>query len=64
MTRRRFKRLILILDRTVVSLGDIAWRLYDTYGFPVDLTALMAEEKGLAVDMPAYESAKKDAQVN
>jgi alanyl-tRNA synthetase len=43
--------------------GDVAWRLYDTYGFPVDLTQLMSEEKGLVVDMSAYEEAKKQAQV-
>jgi alanyl-tRNA synthetase len=44
-------------------LGDVAWRLYDTYGFPVDLTQLMAEEKNLVVDMDAYEEAKRQAQV-
>ena len=43
--------------------GEIAWRLYDTYGFPVDLTTLMAEEKGLHVDCKKYEEAKIDAQV-
>lgn len=35
--------------------GDVAFKLYDTYGFPIDLTVLMAEEKGLNVDMAAYE---------
>lgn len=44
-------------------LGDVAWRLYDTYGFPIDLTQLMVEEKGLAVDMTAYENSRKQAQV-
>ncbi|KAF2405139.1 putative alanyl-tRNA synthetase [Trichodelitschia bisporula] len=30
--------------------GDQVWRLYDTYGFPVDLTKLMAEELGLDIN--------------
>ncbi len=29
--------------------GKDVWRLYDTFGFPVDLTRLMAEELGLGV---------------
>ena len=45
------------------SIGDIAWRLYDTYGFPVDLTSLMAEERKLQVDMEGYEKSKLHAQV-
>ncbi|XP_066263054.1 alanine--tRNA ligase, cytoplasmic [Euwallacea similis] len=59
-----------LLNRTIARLGDckevpgdVAWRLYDTYGFPVDLTSLMAEEKGLNVNMVAYEEAKKHAQL-
>ena len=43
--------------------GDVAWRLYDTYGFPVDLTRLMGEERGLAIDTESYEAAKQRAQV-
>ena len=44
-------------------VGDVAWRLYDTYGFPFDLTQLMAEERQVSVDMEGYEKAKAMAQV-
>jgi len=37
--------------------GADAFRLYDTYGFPVDLTADMARERGMGVDMAGFESA-------
>jgi len=58
-----------LLNRTILKLtdkvipGDVAWKLYDTYGFPVDLTYLMVEEKGFTIDMEAYEEAKKKAQL-
>ena len=37
--------------------GEDAFRLYDTYGFPVDLTADIARERGMAVDMAGFERA-------
>lgn len=37
--------------------GDVAFKLYDTYGFPVDLTADALKAKGLGVDMAGFESA-------
>ena len=37
--------------------GGDAFRLYDTYGFPVDLTADIARERGLSVDMAGFEAA-------
>lgn len=41
-------------NSTVIS-GYDAFKLYETYGFPVDLTVLMAEQKGLTVDKKQYE---------
>jgi alanyl-tRNA synthetase len=59
----------VIFERAVKALpegekrfpGDVSWRLYDTYGFPIDLTQLMAEECGLQVDMDGYEENKRIA---
>ncbi len=41
-------------DKKVID-GDFAFELFDTYGFPVDLTNLMAREKGWEVDMEGFE---------
>jgi alanyl-tRNA synthetase len=35
--------------------GDIAFELYDTFGFPIDLTELLCAERALQVDMPRFE---------
>lgn len=42
--------------------GADVWRLYDTFGFPVDLTRLMAEERGLAIDNTEFEEARLKAK--
>jgi alanyl-tRNA synthetase len=42
--------------------GDDVWRLYDTYGFPVDLTKLMAEERGLNINDKEVEEAQAKAR--
>ena len=34
--------------------GEVAFLLHDTYGFPIDLTQLMARERGITVDMKGY----------
>ena len=39
--------------------GNVAFELYDTFGFPIDLTRLIAEEKGWTIDEEGFESALK-----
>jgi alanyl-tRNA synthetase len=43
-------------SKTRTIAGEIAFLLHDTYGFPIDLTRLMAREKGLDVDMERFET--------
>ncbi len=43
--------------------GADAFKLYDTYGFPVDLTAEIAEEQGLEVDRPVFDACMQEQRV-
>src|SRR5438067_2660604 len=43
------------LDQRALMTGAAAFLLYDTYGFPLDLTELMARERGLTVDVAGFE---------
>ena len=43
--------------------GEFAFKLYDTYGFPLDLTELMAREKGHAVDTAGFETLMEQQRV-
>lgn len=42
--------------------GETVFKLYDTYGFPADLTKLMAEEQGFSVNEAQFESAMQAAK--
>ncbi len=44
------------LDGKTKLTGDFAFKLYDTYGFPLDLTELMAREAGLTVDTAEFDA--------
>ncbi|MEO0334746.1 MAG: alanine--tRNA ligase, partial [Pseudomonadota bacterium] len=45
-----------------VLAGETVFKLYDTYGFPVDLTRLMSEEQGLQVDEKGFEEKMTEAR--
>jgi alanyl-tRNA synthetase len=45
------------LDLHGTISGEDAFRLYDTFGFPIDLTELMARERGYTVDIAGFEAA-------
>ena len=55
-----------ILEDELLSLsddkisGDLAFMLYDTYGFPLDMTLDLAREKSLSVDLKQYEALMED----
>ena len=48
---------------TVID-GRSAFKLYDTYGFPIEITCEMAQEKGVTVDMAGFEERFKKHQEN
>lgn len=48
------EEIIQLQDKKQLS-GEVLFRLYDTYGFPIDLTADVARERGLTVDVPGFE---------
>lgn len=54
-----FETAVADLSGTVIP-GEVAFKLNDTYGFPVDLTADIARERGLAIDMPGYDAAMEE----
>ena len=49
-------------NNTKELAGADVWRLYDTYGFPTDLTQLMAEERGLTIDESEVAKAQEKAK--
>jgi len=55
----RFRKAAEAAVGGVIS-GDDVFKLYDTYGFPVDLTEQMALEKGLSIDQAGYEKAMEE----
>ena len=73
--RRTLARGLTLLDEATSDLkggatlaGDVAFRLYDTYGFPLDLTQDALKARGIGVDMAGFnramEKQREDARAN
>ncbi|KMT06835.1 hypothetical protein BVRB_7g159900 [Beta vulgaris subsp. vulgaris] len=57
----KFKKAAQEVEGKTIT-GQDAFVLWDTYGFPIDLTQLMAAERGLTVDTKAYDDAMAEAK--
>jgi alanyl-tRNA synthetase len=60
LLEERFENLTRASSK-VLPGGD-AFQLYDTYGFPLDLTEVICTERGFAVDKPGYDAALAEAK--
>lgn len=69
---KKFERYIETHPKNKQIAGDFAFELFDTFGFPIDLTQLIAREKGMTVDMAGFNKgldaqkarSRKDAAVD
>lgn len=58
---KEFEKLVTYLKTKVIP-GKSAFRLYDTFGFPIEFTQELAKEQGFTVDIEGYETAFKKHQ--
>lgn len=58
---REFEKIVANLQEPKLN-KDLAFKLYDTYGFPLELTVELAEEKGITVDKVGFEQKFKEHQ--
>ncbi|MCQ2104309.1 MAG: alanine--tRNA ligase [Fibrobacter sp.] len=56
----RFEAIVAEMGSAKVVPGDKVFVLYDTYGFPPDLTGILAEEKGLTIDEAGFEKCMEE----
>ena len=59
---REFEKVTSEMNHGQTIDGQTAFHLYDTYGFPIEITVEMAEEKGMKVDTNGFEEAFKEHQ--
>lgn len=58
---KEFEKVAVHIQGTVIP-GKTAFRLYDTYGFPVEMTIELATERGMTVDLDGYKTAQEEHQ--
>ena len=51
---------IIAKEKSKIISGDDVFKLYDTFGFPIDLTAVMAKEKGFSIDETRFNELMKE----
>jgi len=59
---KEFEKLRQYIQNNRIS-GKAAFRLYDTFGFPIEMTAELAADAGISVDMEGYEECFKEHQL-
>ena len=58
---KEFEKVAVHIQDNVIP-GKTAFRLYDTYGFPVEMTVELATERGMTVDLEGYKTAQEEHQ--
>lgn len=58
---KEFEKVAVHIQGNVIP-GKTAFRLYDTYGFPVEMTVELATERGMTVDLEGYKTAQEEHQ--
>lgn len=58
---KEFEKLLKYIQNNRMS-GKAAFRLYDTFGFPIEMTVELAKDNGVTVDVEGYEKAFKEHQ--
>ncbi|MCQ2086425.1 MAG: alanine--tRNA ligase [archaeon] len=59
---KKFDELVIENSDAKILRGDLVFTLFDTYGFPIELTAELAKERGFTVDMKDFECRFKEHQ--